>query len=458
MPKFKYKALTQQGQIVENKVVETSEMACIKKLKRNGLTPISVTKISEVTVSKTKKELDERRNLKSAEQEKQEKQFKSMITKRRTQKDDLSNILGQNVNFGGVIGGAKITMRDIRIFTQDFYLLKKASFNNIHALHTVISNTENPQLRSILEDVLAGVEAGEFMYTTLEYYSSVFPYIYINMIKVGELSGTLEESLKQAVKYLEDKDTLTRRIKKILLPNLFMFGALIIGTIVAVIVGVPMIEDLFHSMGSTESLPAITLWFAGVCAKLTSYWYIVALVIGSIVAGFSYWKSTPFGRYKFDQFKYKMPIFGRLIYSLDFSKLMQAVYLNMQNGMRIQDSLDVAKNVVKNTVMVATVESAINNIYAGDSWIDPFENSGLPTPMMIEMLRIGMQTDLAEMIEKLLQYIEVDIENTLEKIVKVLPEVSYIFVGIVLIFFVLVVLVPVIQVYMGGWMFSAYGV
>lgn len=456
MPKFEYKALTSQGQIVKNKVVETSKSACIKKIKRAGMTPITVKQIVEVNFSKNKQELDQRKNLKSKEQLKQEKEVISRLTKRRTQNDDFSKKLNSAVNFPTFSN--KVTPRDIRIFTQDFYLLKKANFNNIHALHTVISNTENPHLRTILEDVLAGVEAGEFMYTTLEYYSTVFPYIYINMIKVGELSGTLEESLEQAVKYLEDKDKLTRRIKKILVPNILMFGGLILLTVLGVLFGVPMIEDLFESMGSSTSLPAITLWFAAVCKKIVNRWYIVVLIILGIVAGFYYWISTPFGRYKFDQFKYKMPIFGKLIYSLDFSKLMQGVYLNMQNGMRIQEALEISKNVVKNTVMVATVESAINNIYTGESWIEPFETSGFPTPMMTEMLKIGMQTDLAEMIAKLIDYIEIDIENTLEKIVKVLPEVTYLFVGAVLIFFVLVILVPVIQVYMGGWMFDAYDV
>ena len=456
MPRFEYKALTAQGQIVKNKVVETSKSACIKKIKRSGMTPIYVKQVIDVKGSKNKQELDQRKNLKSKEQLKQEKEVISRLTKRRTQNDDLSKKLNSAINFPAF--NNEVTSRDIRIFTQDFYLLKKANFNNIHALHTVISNTENPHLKLILEDVLAGVEAGEFMYTTLEYYSTVFPYIYINMIKVGELSGTLEESLEQAVKYLEDKDKLSRRIKKILLPNILMFGGLIIGTIVAVIVGVPMIEDMFESMGSTESLPAITLWFSAVCKKLLKRWYLVLLVIGGATGGFLYWKSTPIGRYKFDQFKYKMPIFGKLIYSLDFSRLMQGVYLNMQNGMRIQEAVEVSKNVIKNTVMVSTVESAINNIYTGESWIEPFESSGFPTPMMIEMLKIGMQTDLPEMIAKLIEYIEVDIENTLEKIVKVLPEVTYLFVGVVLIFFVLVVLVPVMQVYMGGWLFSAYDV
>ena len=77
--------------------------------------------------------------------------------------------------------------------------------------------------------------------------------------------------------------------------------------------------------------------------------------------------------------------------------------------------------------------------------------------MTVEMLNIGMQTDLTEMMDKLLLYMDTDIDNTMEKIVKVLPEISYSIVGVVLVFFVVVILVPCIQVYMGGFLFSAYG-
>ena len=151
-----------------------------------------------------------------------------------------------------------------------------------------------------------------------------------------------------------------------------------------------------------------------------------------------------------------MPIFGKLIYSLDFTRLMRSVYLNLKNGMRIQDSLEVSKNVVKNNVMLSVIETSINNIFIGQSWIDPFEKTRLSSPMTTEMLKIGMQTDLTEMIAKLLEYMEQDIDNTMEKIIKILPEVSYAIVGVVLIFFVVVVLVPCIQVYMGGFLFEAY--
>ena len=117
----------------------------------------------------------------------------------------------------------KVTQRDISIFTQNFYLLKKANFNNVHALTTIIDSTENMTLVEILEDILAGVEAGENMYTTMEYYSNVFPYIYINMIKVGELSGSLTNSLEQAVKYLDDTESLNKKLRIILIPNIIQF-------------------------------------------------------------------------------------------------------------------------------------------------------------------------------------------------------------------------------------------
>ena len=167
---------------------------------------------------------------------------------------------------------------------------------------------------------------------------------------------------------------------------------------------------------------------------------------------------TPRGKYNFHQFKYRMPIFGELIFAIDFSRFVKAMVLNLRNGMRIQDAIDVSKNIVKNLVMLSMIESSINNLVTGASWIEPFEESGLAKPMITEMLNIGMKTDLTEMMEKLVEYMEIDIDNIMTKIMKALPQIVYAIVGFVLIFFVLVVLVPCVQVYMGNFLFSAYGV
>ena len=150
-----------------------------------------------------------------------------------------------------------------------------------------------------------------------------------------------------------------------------------------------------------------------------------------------------------------MPVFGKLIFAIDFSRLMKAMLLNLENGMRIQDALDVSKSVVKNFVLLSIIETSINNILIGASWIEPFENSGLCSSMQTEMLKIGMQTDMVEMMRKLVEYMEIDINNLISKVMSVLPQIVYSIVGIFLIFLVLVIIVPCIQLYMGGWIFDS---
>ena len=449
MPTYMYKAMTKQGVIVRNKVEAASKQNLIKSLKNNNLLPISIEQMAYRSLGTQKKQKKNVTDIQEIMKNVNTTQLAGSKNKTLSAKEKI------NLYFAKT---EKITQRDIVVFTQNFYLLKKANFNNIHALNTIIESTENLSFRGILEDILAGVEAGENMYTTMEYYSNIFPYIYINMIKVGELSGSLTNSLEQAVKYLDDTENINRKLRSILIPNIVQFVLLLVMLFVGTLFAIPAIQNVFDEVGTEETLPAVTLWFADFVDKLLIYWYIPTLIIVGIVAIIVFYVHTPKGKYNFHYFKYKMPIFGELIFALDFSRLMKAMLLNLKNGMRIQESIEVSKNVVKNYVMLSIIETSINNILIGQSWIEPFERSGLAKPMITEMLKIGMQTDLPEMMEKLVEYMEIDIDNIMTKIMKALPQVVYAIVGVVLIFFVLVVLVPCVQVYMGNFLFSAYGV
>ena len=446
MPEYVYKAITSKGQVVSNKVEDVNKNTLIKRLKNNDLLPIS---IIQVGYSKAKKKVN-RRNLMDLDDIMKQADSSNIMRGRSTNKVTLK----ERVNIA-LSREEKITTRDIIIFTQNFYLLKKANFNNIHALSTIIDSTENLSLRGVLQDILAGVEAGEYMYTTMEYYSNIFPYIYVNMIKVGEMSGSLTKSLEQAVKYLEDVDTTGARLRKIIVPNILQLLAIIGILIFGVVYIIPLIQDAFAESGTTQQLPEITIWFVNFCNRLMQLWYVPVIIIGIIVAIVLAYINTPKGKYNFHYFKYKMPIFGKLIYAMDFSRFMRAMLLNLENGMRIQDSLEVSKSVVKNYVLLSIIETAINNILIGASWIEPFENSGLSSSMQTEMLKIGMQTDLTEMIRKLVEYMEMDIDNLMQKIMSVLPQIVYSIVGVFLIFLVIVIIVPCIQLYMGAWMFDA---
>ena len=446
MPEYRYRAITDKGQIVNNRVEDVNRNTLIKRLKNNNLLPISIT---QVRYNSKKKKVSKRNVMDIADIMKQA---------------DSSNILqGRIVNkpkFKERVNLAlardeKVTPRDIIIFTQNFYLLKKANFNNIHALGTIIESTENMTLRGVLEDILAGVEDGEYMYTTMEYYSNIFPYLYTNMIKVGELSGNLTKSLEQAVKYMETSTDTSNKLRKIILPNAIQLVLLIGLLIFGVAYIIPLIQESFAAAGATTQLPAITLWFVDFCNQVQQFWYIPVTIIAGIATIIVTYINTPKGKYNFHYFKYKMPVFGSLIYAMDFERLMKAMLLNLENGMRIQEALEVSKSVVKNYVMLSIIETAINNILIGASWIEPFERSGLSSSMETEMLKIGMQTDLTGMMRKLVEYMEIDIENKMQKVMSVLPQIVYAIVGVALIFLVIVIIVPCIQLYMGDWLFDS---
>lgn len=447
MPQYRYKALSSAGTIIVSRMDESNEQVVKTKLKRNDLIPIYVKKIG-----KSKKKKVTKRNVSELNNVLKNVNTANIAKSREERKLSSIERVGKWIN-----RNERITTRDIIIFTQNFYLLKKANFNNIHALSTIIENTENFELQEIIRDILAGVEAGENIYTTMEYYSDVFPYIYINMIRVGEQSGSLTKSLEQAVTYLEDSDTLRKKIRSILMPNIAMFIGLIVMLLVGILVAIPAIQNVFDTIGTKDQLPAITLWFADFINNLIAYWYIPLSIIAVITGIIVWYVNTPKGRYDFHYFKYTMPIFGKLIYAIDFSRFIRAMALNLENGMRIQEAMEVSKSVCKNIVMLSIIEASINNLIIGRSWLEPFEKLHFGTSMTTEMLKVGMQTDLTEMMQKLLIYMDADIDAILKRIIKILPEVTYTIVGITLIFFVLVVLVPCIQVYMGGFLFSAYG-
>ena len=446
MPVYKYRGVTEKGQVISNRIEMDSKQKGIDKLKENNIMPIDITQVG-ISLRKNK----QRKNMAQAKEIFKEVNMAQIKTKKEAKNkpkaaDSIKKYFEMN---------QKVTTRDIVIFSQDFYLLKKANFNNIHALSTIISSTENPTFKGILEDILAGLEAGEYMYSTMEYYSNVFPYIYTNMIKVGELSGSLTQSLQQAVKYLDSNSDTMKKLRGIIIPNAIQLVALIALLFVGSLYTVPTIQNVYKEVGTKDTLPGITIAFSHVIEWIAAHWYVPVGIIAAIIGFIIYYVHTPRGRYNYDYFKYTMPIFGKLFYTLDFSRFLRSMLLNLQNGMRIQDALDVSKNITNNQVMLAIIETSMNNMLAGNSWIQPFEDSGLCSSMHTEMLKIGMQTDLPEMLKKLNEYMNMDIKNTIDKVTAIMPQVVYSIVGVVLIFFVVVVLVPVIQVYMGGFMFES---
>lgn len=441
MPFFKYYANDKYGIPFKGEMMAENTAEVIKRLKKNNILPITIKKVQTSTRKVVKrsanKRLAERKNMLY-------RVDKSSLENRKKKK------IVDNVTF------KPIKIMDVMTFTQNLYLLKKADFNNIHALESLLQGESNENFRIIIQDILDGIQAGQNMYTIMEYYPDVFPPIYIGIIKSGELSGTLVNSLEQAREYLESSESLKQKLRSILIPNIAQFVALILLLIVGVIVAIPQVQKVYEGVGLADRIPQYTKTFSAMLTFMGSIWYVWIGLIAAIAFIIYMYIKTPEGQYKFDMLKYNFPIFGSLVAAIDLQKFLNALRLNLENGMRLQEAMEISKEVVKNKVFLSIIESAKSNLIIGEDWVEPIRQANIFPKIVPEMLTIGMETDLAEMIGKIQEYMQTDIDRKLERTIKVLPEISYAFVGVMIVIFVIVVMVPIIEIYMGSFLFDAY--
>lgn len=430
MATFVCKVMTPQGQTVSVTIKEKDKIACIKRLKDNEMTPIEINKKFDpfgiiASKSKVTASIHSRKN------------------DNKPKVDFNKEVKLQN----------KVSLEELKKFTQEFCMLKESKFSNRDALTTIISSLENEKLKTVLEALLKNVEQEMFMYKAMQDYPSVFPSVYINLIKTGEVTGNLEESLHNAVTYIDGEILITNKIQKDILPNMLMFIAILVMLFVAMIIGVPVLQNIFIASGNVIKLPFITVALSKLANAILDIWYVLAIII--ITAGIFLWRylKTEKGRLKFDYLKYKNYIFGDITYSLDFSRFLRCLQINLRSKLRLEDALEISKNVVKNTYLLSTIEKAISNVYIGKSWVEPFEEDKLLNPIIIEILKKGNKTTMSEMLTKAVEYMNFEIEIQDNKLFKVLPGISYTIVGITILLFTITIIIPCIQIYLGGFLF-----
>lgn len=442
MPSYKYRVIYENGKIGRGRILAKNKAHAIESLKNDNVQPILV-----------KKQKDAKKKFKRLDYKKlrREQLFKEKEKRKSKPKVNFKDLKFNELAKIEIHPFSRVSNKDIISFVNNLYILKKSKFNNVQALETLYEGIENPRFKEIIEDILIGVQSGERLYKVMAEYPSVFPPIFINFIKVGEESGNLDDALLHARDYVESNMSLKKKIRAAIIPRVLQFVGIIALMFVAVLVGVPILQDVYDMFDSTQEIPAATMWMLNFVKWLGANWYII---VGALLAIFLVWFfaiNTTRGKYNWDKFLLLCPVIGDVNKNITINKFFLAMLLNLKNGQRIQEALEVSKSVSSNYYFLSTVELAKSNAMAGENWITPFEDNKLFKPMVSQMVGVGMKTDLAEMMEKVNMYIKQEIDESVARFVKVLPDITYLFVGIALIAFVITVVVPVVNVYMGSF-------
>ncbi|MCR9186945.1 MAG: type II secretion system F family protein [Halieaceae bacterium] len=287
-------------------------------------------------------------------------------------------------------GGKPVKREDVLSTTSELAVLLRAGLPLDRALKVLIDMASEPALEALLQDLLRDVKAGKALSQALQPYQPVFGNFYINMVRSGEASGQLSAVLDRLVEYLQSAKANRDNVVSALIYPAILLVVAVLSIILMLGFVVPQFETLFEDMG--EALPPLTAMVVGAADFIASYGWLLLLV--SVGTGWAIrnWLSTEAGQASKDARLLKLPLVGGILFEFEVSKFARTVGTLLGNGVSLLKAISIAIDTVDNRVIKAALQVLPPAVKSGKRMSVALEETGLFTPMVIQMTRVGEES------------------------------------------------------------------
>jgi type IV pilus assembly protein PilC len=399
MESFSYKAVSAAGKDVKGSVEAESREEAARKIKEQGLVPVSIGK---------------------------------------------QGALDKDVNIP-IFKGKKIPARDMSVFCRQFASILKAGVSVINALEMLSEQTENKKLKEAIVNTQSNVEKGESLSDSMRQ-NDAFPSILIDMVRAGEASGSLENSLTRMAIQFEKDAKLNGIVKKAMMYPIVLICVMIGVVIVMLTFVIPSFMTMFEDLDS--ELPATTKAILAMSNSLKNYWYIYIIVVVGIVVGIQMYKRTDDGRHNLDKLKLKIPVFGLLQTKSACASFARTMSTLLQAGMPMIDALEISASTMKNVLFYDGLEKVKNGVSLGLPLSNQLKATGLFPAMVVHMVGIGEETgNVEEMLTNSATYYEEEVEVQTQTLTSLMEPVIIVLMAFVVVLLIMAIYQPMIQLY-----------
>lgn len=399
MESFSYKAVSAAGKDVKGSVEAESREEAARKIKEQGLIPVSIGK---------------------------------------------QGALDKDVNIP-IFKGKKIPARDMSVFCRQFASILKAGVSVINALEMLAEQTENKKLKEAIVQTQSNVEKGESLSDSMKL-NDAFPSILIDMVRAGEASGSLENSLTRMAIQFEKDAKLKGIVKKAMMYPIVLLCVMIGVIIVMLTFVIPSFMTMFEDLDS--ELPVTTRAILAMSDSLKNYWYIYILVIVGIVVGIQMYKHTDDGRHNLDKLKLKIPVFGLLQTKTACASFARTMSTLLQAGMPMIDALEISASTMKNVLFYDGLQKVKNGVSLGLPLSNQLKATGLFPPMVVHMVGIGEETgNVEEMLTNSATYYEEEVEVQTQTLTSLMEPIIIVLMALVVVMLIMAIYQPMIQLY-----------
>jgi len=402
MPVFEYKALDVKGKTTSGIIDSDSAVAARQKLRSGGIFPVSVMKVDDTP---TKKE-------------------SGTYTLWRPHR--------------------RIRAYEVSIMTRQLSTLVGVGFPLVSAIDALIPNTKSQVLKKYLARIKDSIVEGNSFASALSLYPETFPPLYINMVRAGETSGTLEIVLERLAEITEKQQALKNKIQSALVyPILMLFiGSGVLFFLLVYIV--PSITSIFADMN--QVLPAPTRLLIAISNIFKSYWWGMLIIISAAVLAIHRAKKTEKGRYLVDKSLLFMPGLSFLTKKLAIARFSRTLGSLLENGVSMLPALEIAKNTADNVLISENVEEAAEEVGKGQPLATALAGKNIFPNLSIQMIQVGEQSGkLEEMLNKVADVFENEVETTVMRMTTMLEPLMILVMGVIVGFIVLSICLPIFE-------------
>lgn len=332
-------------------------------------------------------------------------------------------------------------LAELMLFARQMFALTKAGIPIVRALKGLADSARNPAMVAALHDVIDSLNAGRDLAGSLAKHPDIFSPLFVNVVRVGENSGKLDEAFQRLYQYLAF-DKLTRdAMTKALRYPIIVLGA--VGVAIAVVMGlvVPRFSTIFAAFGG--ELPGPTRAIIAVSGFTVNYWWLVALAIAAAAFGLRAFLNTDGGRFAWDRAKLRLPVLGGIVQRATLARFARAFTMTSRAGVPLLESLSLISRAVQNEYVGEQVRSMREFIERGDALSRAAAATGLFTPLVLQMLAVGEETGrVDEMMDEMADYYDRDVQNDVDNLGALMEPLLIIVVGGVVLVLALGVFLP----------------
>src|SRR2546428_1801741 len=299
-----------------------------------------------------------------------------------------------------------VSLEDLMLLCRQMHTLLRSGVPIIRALAGLREASTNPALGAILLDLRDNLEAGREMSVPMARHPSVFSPFMIAVIRVGEMTGRLDEVFLRLYDFFAFEKHVREQIKSALRYPTFVIVAITAAMFIVNIFVIPAFAKLFANFKA--QLPLATRILIGTSDFFVAYWPVMIFALAASVVGFRLYTSSSAGRYKWDRFKLRLPVVGELIHKATLARFTRSFALASRSGVPVVQALSVVGNVVDNAFMQQRVNQMRTGIERGESILRTAVAAGIFNPLVLQMIAVGEETgevdammeDVANLYEK----------------------------------------------------------